>query len=72
MNSKTKLQEMTPQQRAGLAIYFLMQKGVRLTTRQLSEKLGITQRGTRRLLTNLSGVGIPLLRDEEGCWAIGS
>jgi len=58
--------DLTPQQRAALVLWLLMQQP--MTTRQLAGKLGLTDRGTRDLLSTLSCV-VPIYQHKR-LWSI--
>ena len=59
--------ERTPQQRAALLAIRLV-RGDGITTSQVAEWLGMSYQGARRLLMNLSGPELPVVRDEDGRW----
>lgn len=58
--------EMTPTERAGLAVWLLLQQP--MTPRSLAERLEITPHGARAMLRRLS-LAVPLI-DDGGRWRI--
>lgn len=57
---------MTPTERAGLAVWLLLQQP--MTPRSLAERLEITPHGARAMLRRLS-LSLPLV-DDDGQWRI--
>lgn len=60
------MNELTPQQRAALALWLLMQRP--MTAREMSRWLGLSVRGTYHLLSKIALVA-PIL-NREGLWQI--
>ena len=61
--------DMTPQSRAALVTFLLMQK-VEMTTAELADATGISGAGVRYLMDNLSLAGVPIYKPCHGHWAI--
>ena len=60
--------EMTPQQRAGLVIW-LMARGHCFTTMEIAHITGLSYRGAKHMMDNLSGPRLPLAC-EHGQWRL--
>jgi len=59
------VRELTAQERAALALWLLLQYP--MTTRELAERVELSMRGTRHLLSKLSRV-VPLCYESRHWW----
>jgi predicted ArsR family transcriptional regulator len=55
---------LTPQERAARVVFWLCAKHEALTTKEIAERIGISPRGTRKLLCRLSRV-VPIHQYEK-------